>query len=221
MANWLSRLRRAFGSPEGDDTLTNPPVAQQLLRLEQDSAASLAFLAEKVEGFEKHLSRLSKEQFKANSLTEDAMAALKSTLVPPIERTPVSDRASQMKPPVSNTRLLESLMPILDGIEAGLVSGQNQANLIGDQRARDTLIGWLEGQRLLRDRLLAVLDKENVRPIDGVGQAFDPYRHVAVETVFDPARPAGTIVEERRRGYETDQRVLRFAEVVVTSQRQL
>jgi len=43
-------------------------------------------------------------------------------------------------------------------------------------------------------------DKENVRPIDSVGQVFDPYRHVAVETVFDPSRPTGTIVEERRRG---------------------
>lgn len=225
MADWFSRLTGGSSSepsqpsPEDeDDTLTNPPLEQQLLGLEQASVEALALLAEKVEGVEKIVSRLAKEQFKANSLTEDALAAVKSTLLPPVG-SPV-ERASQMKPPAPNSRLLEALMPILDGIEAGLVSGQTQASLIGDQRARDTLMGWLEGQRLLRDRLLALLDKENVRPIESVGQLFDPYHHVAVDTVFDPSQPTGTIVEERRRGYETDQRVLRFAEVVVTSQRQ-
>ncbi len=219
MPGLVSRLKRLFAPEDEDDTQTKPPLGLRLARLEQESIASMAALTDKLAEFEKHLTRLSREQFKANALTEDALAEVKTLRTTP-QSTPAAERPSQLKPPISNVRLLEALMPILDSIEAGLVSGQTQCSLIADEHAREILVGWLDGQRLLRDRLLALFDKENVRPIESVGQIFDPYRHVAVETVYDPLRDTGTIIEERRRGYETDQRVLRFADVVVTSNQQ-
>jgi molecular chaperone GrpE len=78
------------------------------------------------------------------------------------------------------------------------------------------LAAWLEGLKFVRDRLLDLLAAEGVRPIEAVGDAFDPYLHVVVETV--PATdsvPAGTVVRETRRGYLAGETVLRYAEVVV------
>jgi molecular chaperone GrpE len=124
-----------------------------------------------------------------------------------------------LRPPEQNTKVLEALMPVLDSIEAGLSSGKAQLDYIEDAAAREILAGWLEGQRLLRERLLTLLERENVRPIPTLGEHFDPFRHVAVESIYDAARPIGTIVEERMRGYMLDKRVLRFAQVVVTRDR--
>ena len=211
MTGLFSRFRREE-TPEPDsdqDTVANPPPEQQqIFRVQQDTLAAVATLAKTVAGLEANLARLSREQYKASALTQNALAELQATLPGSGERV------------APDTRLLEAFMPILDGIEAGLLSGQTQCEVIADVQARETLTGWLEGQRLLRERLLALFDRENVRPIECLGQPFDPYRHVAVETLYDPQRPAGTIVEERRRGYAVAGRVLRFAEVVVTTNRQ-
>jgi len=77
----------------------------------------------------------------------------------------------------------------------------------------------LDGQRLLRDRLLALLEAEGIRPIPSIGQPFDPYRHVAVGTAKDDSLPEGQIVAEEQRGYAAGDQVLRYARVVVVRNR--
>jgi hypothetical protein len=204
------------------------------LRIEHQIAASHNILIEALMAIEQEVSRLAKEQHKTNSQNENVIREARAAISlarSALGRPQVSDRPSQLRPPgsvaaasstgtASDTRLFEALMPILDSMEAALESGSVQIAAIQDAQAREMLRGWLEGQRLLRERLLALFEREGIRPISTVGQVFDPYRHVAVETLYDPSRPAGTIVEERRRGYElgagSGQRVLRFAEVVVT-----
>ena len=113
--------------------------------------------------------------------------------------------------------ILEALLPVLDGLEAGLKSGGRHAYRLHRQGSPEaaTLTAWLDGQRLLRDRLLAILEAEGIRPIPAVGQPFDPYRHVAVGTVKDESLPEGQIVAEEQRGYAAGDRVLRYAQVVV------
>jgi molecular chaperone GrpE (heat shock protein) len=206
--------------PAQDDTLNTTPFS----RIENQLAA----LIEGVSSLEKQMIRSAKEQLKANALSENAVAQTQEALSltkAALGKAAPEARPSLNRPPTAlastpmpgNMRMIEALMPILDGIEAALSSGHGQIQRIQDEQAREILRGWLEGQRLLRERLLALFEKESVRPIATVGQPFDPYRHVAVERVFDTNHPAGTIIEERRRGYETDQRVLRFAEVVVAT----
>jgi molecular chaperone GrpE len=77
------------------------------------------------------------------------------------------------------------------------------------------LAGWLDGLRLVRERLLAILEAGGVTPIPTVGQPFDPYLHVAVGTSGAGDGPPGTIVSEERRGYRCPAGVLRYAEVIV------
>jgi molecular chaperone GrpE (heat shock protein) len=81
------------------------------------------------------------------------------------------------------------------------------------------LEAWLEGLLLVERRLLAVLEREDVRPIPALGQPFDPDRHLAVAVTVDSRVADGTVVAEERRGYSLGSRVLRHAEVVVARRR--
>jgi molecular chaperone GrpE (heat shock protein) len=78
-----------------------------------------------------------------------------------------------------------------------------------------SLNAWLDGLRLLRDRMWALLEEGGVRVLPSVGQPFNPHLHIAVGTVDRSDIAAGWVVEERRRGYRVGDRVIRFAEVVV------
>ena len=85
----------------------------------------------------------------------------------------------------------------------------------GAPGAARALAAWLDGQRLLRERLLAVLAVEGVQPFATKGEQFDPQHHVALKVAHDPAQPSGQILAVERRGYRCGDRVLRYAEVVV------
>lgn len=112
-------------------------------------------------------------------------------------------------------RLIEMLLPVLDGIEAAIERGEAQLTTLSDSPEGAILAGWLEGQQVIHRRLLDILEREGVRPIPAVGHPFDPRQHRAVERVSDPTFLAGTVVAERRKGYRTTHRILRYAEVVV------
>ena len=75
---------------------------------------------------------------------------------------------------------------------------------------------WLHGLEFVRDRLLNVLAVEGVRPIEAENATFDPHWHRVIETVAATEdQPAGSIAQETRRGYAANERVLRYAEVIV------
>jgi molecular chaperone GrpE len=166
---------------------------------------------------EKQLGKLGREQYKANTLAEAQAERLQSTL-DTLQETLERQQAAQAEV-IQKARLdiLEALLPVIDGLEAGLKSGGRHAYRLHQQGSPEaaTLTAWLDGQRLLRDRLLALLEAEGIRPNPALGQPFDPYRHVAVGTAKDESLPEGQIVAEEQRGYAAGDRVLRYAQVVV------
>jgi molecular chaperone GrpE len=158
-----------------------------------------------------------REQYKANTLAEaqtERLAATLESLQASLARQEMAQKEAARK---ARLDILEAVLPVLDGLEAGLRSGGRYAyrlHLQGSPEAA-TLIAWLDGQRLLRDRLLAILEAEGIKPIPTIGQPFDPYRHVAVGTVRDESLPEGQIAAEEQRGYAAGDQVLRYAQVVV------
>jgi molecular chaperone GrpE len=69
----------------------------------------------------------------------------------------------------------------------------------------------LEALRLLEKEFLRVLAKAGVTPIETAGKSFDPLYHDAVAM-----EPGGTQLEEVRRGWMIDGKVLRAASVRLT-----
>lgn len=104
-------------------------------------------------------------------------------------------------------RVLAELPGVLDNLERAL----KHAGAPG--AAPETLA---QGVELVCKQLQEVLSRFGVEPIAALGGTFDPHLHEAmarVETAGDP--PDGTVIEEYRRGYLLDGRVLRPALVAV------
>jgi len=183
--------------------------------------------------------RLGKAQFKANALQEAALAQLRQAVDQLSSREQEARRQAQAD---ATHNLLTALLPILDGIEAAVDSGERllahpEPNPADDrwiarhlgggekdnenaaclvlQTDRALMAAWLDGLRLVRERVLALLAEAGVEPIPTVGQPFDPYLHQAIGTAKDGAHAPGIIVAEQRRGYTGPAGVLRFAEVIV------
>jgi len=74
-----------------------------------------------------------------------------------------------------------------------------------------------EGVELIYRRLMTLLEKRGVRPIDAVGQPFDPNRHEAVAQIRGTEEQKdGTIALEMQKGYMYGDEVLRHSRVGVT-----
>ncbi|MBN1310064.1 MAG: nucleotide exchange factor GrpE [Anaerolineae bacterium] len=161
--------------------------------------------------------RLSREQYKANTLNEQQLEQTRKALEQSQQALDELKRQYEEQERRARLDVVTDLFPVLDSIESGVTSGAVQIKtlLSSSPEAAKTLAAWLNGQRLLRERLLALLASQGVRPLQAKNQAFDPDYHVAVKVVSNPSIPSGQVVAEERRGYISGETVLRYAEVVV------
>ena len=74
---------------------------------------------------------------------------------------------------------------------------------------------WIGNFRTIYKLLQKILSERGVVPINNLEEGFDPYRHKAVDTIEDPSKEDGTIIEEVKKGYVRHETVLRKTEVVV------
>lgn len=215
-------------------------LANLIARLEQDidraSANGRVPHPDPVlDALEKEVRKLGKAQFKANTLTETQLARV-NALVADLQQaeaaeTEAREAALAQRVAAAQQETLVAFLPVLDSLEIALSGGYRylerrdraadapnltpaQARLVSPAD-RAVLAGWLDGLRLSRDRLLALLAASGVTPIPTVGRPFDPYLHKAVGVTSQHDGPPGTIVAEERAGYQTENGVLRYAEVVV------
>jgi molecular chaperone GrpE len=81
--------------------------------------------------------------------------------------------------------------------------------------ADPSLKALLEGVELTERDLQMILQKNGVKPINPMGEKFDPHFHQAMFEVPDSGRPQGTVVQVIQAGYAIGERVLRPAMVGV------
>jgi len=72
-----------------------------------------------------------------------------------------------------------------------------------------------KGIVLVMDKLLKALADRNVLPIDTKGALFDPAYHEAIATQPTSEVPPNTIIDEIRRGYTMNGRLIRASQVLV------
>src|SRR5262249_4116207 len=101
--------------------------------------------------------------------------------------------------------LLTELLPLVDDLERALKA----------EAGTDTGEGIRKGVELIHKRLLEVLRKRGVTPIETLGADFDPHYHMAVAHEAAEGRREGEVIEEFRRGYMLGDRLLRPAMVKV------
>jgi molecular chaperone GrpE len=105
-------------------------------------------------------------------------------------------------------QIVANLLPVLDDFERALDAAQSSENA-------DAL---REGVSLIYNKLQDVLTKAGVEVIPAVGQPFDPTQHEAVMRVeSEKGQAPDTVVEELRRGYRLNDRVVRASMVKVAA----
>jgi molecular chaperone GrpE len=72
-----------------------------------------------------------------------------------------------------------------------------------------------EGLRAVLEQMDGILARQGVRRIGAPGEAFDPERHEAVAVRESADAPDRTVLGVERSGFESGERVVRPAQVVV------
>ena len=73
-----------------------------------------------------------------------------------------------------------------------------------------------QGIELICGQFNEVLKGYGLTEIESVGQPFDPEVHEALAEVPDDEQTPGTVIEEMEKGYKLDDKVVRYARVVVS-----
>lgn len=103
--------------------------------------------------------------------------------------------------------LLLKLLPILDALQQAAKMAHSTNKLPPEEIAI--------GLNMLLKQLTDVLRTEGLEEILAVGQPLDPERHEAVSYVETEDAPENTVMEEVRRGYLLNGKVIRPSLVVV------
>ena len=107
----------------------------------------------------------------------------------------------------ASEKLVLELLPVLDHFELGLA----------DSAKNGAPAAFVEGFQLICSQLRAALEKAGVQAIDAEGAAFDPHVHEAITHLPSDDVPADHVVVQTRRGYKLGDKLLRAAQVVVSS----
>ena len=107
----------------------------------------------------------------------------------------------------ANEDLLLELLPVLDHFEMGLETAVKNNS--------DKTV--LDGFQMILDQFYKVLDKFNLKQIDVIGLPFDPHLHEALTYVASNKFEEGICTEQVRKGYQFGEKLLRAAQVVVSS----
>ena len=102
------------------------------------------------------------------------------------------------------------LLPILDDFARAI------ASVGGDPRPEDYQ-AFADGVRMIEEQLYKALAQHKIEPIDAKGQPFDPTYHEAVMQQPSEEHEPGTVMEELRRGFVIEDRVLRASQVIVAA----
>ena len=100
--------------------------------------------------------------------------------------------------------ILLQVAPILDNLRRALRQETQEAELLK------------QGVELICGQFNDVLQGYGLAEIEALGQLFDPEVHEALAEVPDDEHAPGTVIEEMEKGYKLNDKVVRYARVVVS-----
>ena len=101
--------------------------------------------------------------------------------------------------------IIEKILPVIDNFERGLAA-------VPEEQREDAFV---VGMDKVYRQMLTELDASGVKPIEAVGQEFDPNFHNAVMQVESEEYDSGVVAQELQKGYKDS--VVRHSMVAVVS----
>ena len=122
----------------------------------------------------------------------------------------IRDSEQQLK--FATLPLLRDLLDVADNLARAIEAAS------GPSAAAENS-SLLEGVHMVQRQFLAALAKHHCEPIQSLGQPFDPNNHEAISQSPSDSYEAGIVMYEAARGYKLYDRVIRPAQVIVSSGR--
>lgn len=104
-----------------------------------------------------------------------------------------------------NENLLKALLPVLDNLNRAIEHGKN---------ANDNS-PLLEGVEMVQKEFLTILERFGVKPVQAVGEVFDPEKHEAISQEESDLE-SNRVISAVQGGYLYHDRLLRPARVIVS-----
>lgn len=102
--------------------------------------------------------------------------------------------------------VIVALLPVLDDFDRALRSMDN-ATEVGPVK---------EGVQLIQNKLKNVLAQKGLKEMESIGTPFDPELHEAITNIPAPDEDSkGKVMDEMEKGYFLNDKVARFAKVIV------
>ncbi|RXZ77186.1 nucleotide exchange factor GrpE [Paenibacillaceae bacterium] len=107
----------------------------------------------------------------------------------------------------ASLKLVEQLLPVVDNFERALSASKGTGEIES----------YSKGVDMIFRQLSQILEQEGLKPMDTVGQPFNPDFHQAIMQVESDDYEEGIVVEEVQKGFMLKDKVLRPAMVKVSS----
>ena len=102
-------------------------------------------------------------------------------------------------------RIFKEMLPLVDDFERAAEAMEKT----------DDIDAVREGIKLIRQKFISFLDKEDVHAIETEGVDFNTDEHEAVTTFAAGEEQKGKVIDCTQKGYKLGDKVIRFAKVVV------
>ena len=121
-----------------------------------------------------------------------------------------SDRDRREAENYGGSKLARDLLPVYDNLKRGLEAATDEQ--------REVLAALIEGVELTMREVVNVFKKHGIEPISPeIGERFDPQNHEAMFEAPVPGTKAGDIIQVMTEGFMLHDRLLRPAQVGVSS----
>ncbi|MBR9859195.1 nucleotide exchange factor GrpE [bacterium] len=102
--------------------------------------------------------------------------------------------------------ILTDLLPVIDDFERAIKSFDSTENVEALKQGID----------LVHNKFVSTLKSKGLQPFKSIEETFDPEIHEAVTKIPAPSKKLkGKVVDEIEKGYKLNEKVIRYAKVVV------
>lgn len=181
------------------------PVVETEVSLEEEAAKAAAMEAEAGEDFSDE--NVEEKQDKKDIAIADLTDRLKRSMAEFDNFRKRSEKEKATMFDMGARSIVEKVLPVVDNFERAMVAAPKE----GDGKA------FADGITMIYNQLKKTLEDLGVKPIDCVGQPFDPNFHNAVMHVEDESLGENVVAEELLKGYMYKDSVLRHSMVKVAN----
>ena len=188
---------------EAEKEQETPPDTEEVTEEPEVSADEAKEIKEEKKGFFKKKEKKDKKDEMIEELTDKVRRTMAE--FDNFRKRTEKEKSAMFE--VGAKSVIEKLLPVVDNFERGLAAVPEE-----EQGS-----AFVEGMEKIYKQMLKMLEDMEVKPIEAVGQPFDPNFHNAVMHVEDEEIGENIVIEEFQKGYMYRDSVVRHSMVKVAN----